>query len=241
MTKPIVAIVGRPNVGKSTIFNRVVGERVSIVEDTPGVTRDRIYSSGEWLTHEFNIIDTGGIEIGDAPFQTQIRAQAEIAIDEADVIIFMVNVREGLTQSDEMVAQMLYKSKKPVVLAVNKVDNPEMRNDIFDFYSLGFGDPYPISGSRLRFRDLLDEVVKHFDEETEDSYDEDTIRLSIIGRPNVGKSSLVNAILGEDRVIVSNVAGTTRDAVDTEYSYDGQDYVLIDTAGMRKRKSVRIN
>ena len=147
MTKPIVAIVGRPNVGKSTIFNRVVGERVSIVEDTPGVTRDRIYSSGEWLTHEFNIIDTGGIEIGDAPFQTQIRAQFEIAIDEADVIIFMVNVREGLTQSDEMVAQMLYKSKKPVVLVVNKVDNPEMRNDIFDFYSLGFGDPYPISGS----------------------------------------------------------------------------------------------
>lgn len=242
MTKPIVAIVGRPNVGKSTIFNRVVGERVSIVEDTPGVTRDRIYSSGEWLTHEFNIIDTGGIEIGDAPFQTQIRAQAEIAIDEADVIIFMVNVREGLTQSDEMVAQMLYKSKKPVVLAVNKVDNPEMRNDIFDFLLIRFWRSISnIRITRLRFRDLLDEVVKHFDEETEDSYDEDTIRLSIIGRPNVGKSSLVNAILGEDRVIVSNVAGTTRDAVDTEYSYDGQDYVLIDTAGMRKRKSVRIN
>ena len=233
MTKPIVAIVGKPNVGKSTIFNRVVGERVSIVEDTPGVTRDRIYSSGEWLTHEFNIIDTGGIEIGDAPFQTQIRAQAEIAIDEADVIIFMVNVREGLTQSDEMVAQMLYKSKKPVVLAVNKVDNPEMRNDIYDFYSLGFGDPYPISGSHgLGLGDLLDVVVENFGEETEDPYDEDTIRLSIIGRPNVGKSSLVNAILGEERVIVSNVAGTTRDAVDTEYSYEGQDYVLIDTAGM---------
>ena len=198
MTKPIVAIVGKPNVGKSTIFNRVVGERVSIVEDTPGVTRDRIYSSGEWLTHEFNIIDTGGIEIGDAPFQTQIRAQAEIAIDEADVIIFMVNVREGLTQSDEMVAQMLYKSKKPVVLAVNKVDNPEMRNDIYDFYSLGFGDPYPISGSHgLGLGDLLDVVVENFGEETEDPYDEDTIRLSIIGRPNVGKSSLVNAILGK--------------------------------------------
>ncbi|ATH60048.1 MULTISPECIES: ribosome biogenesis GTPase Der [Staphylococcus] len=242
MTKPIVAIVGRPNVGKSTIFNRVVGERVSIVEDTPGVTRDRIYSSGEWLTHDFNIIDTGGIEIGDAPFQTQIRAQAEIAIDEADVIIFMVNVREGLTQSDEMVAQMLYKSKKPVVLAVNKVDNPEMRNDIYDFYSLGFGDPYPISGSHgLGLGDLLDEVVKHFKEEEPDPYDEDTIRLSIIGRPNVGKSSLVNAILGEDRVIVSNVAGTTRDAVDTEYSYDDQDYVLIDTAGMRKKGKVYEN
>ncbi|MDU4450984.1 MAG: GTPase, partial [Staphylococcus lugdunensis] len=169
MTKPVVAIVGKPNVGKSTIFNRVVGERVSIVEDTPGVTRDRIYSSGEWLTHEFNIIDTGGIEIGDAPFQTQIRAQAEIAIDEADVIIFMVNVREGLTQSDEMVAQILYKSKKPVVLAVNKVDNPEMKTDIYDFYALGFGEPYPISGSHgLGLGDLLDEVVKHFNKETED-------------------------------------------------------------------------
>ncbi|MDU5911379.1 MAG: ribosome biogenesis GTPase Der, partial [Staphylococcus epidermidis] len=239
MTKPIVAIVGKPNVGKSTIFNRVVGERVSIVEDTPGVTRDRIYSSGEWLTHEFNIIDTGGIEIGDAPFQTQIRAQAEIAIEEADVIIFMVNVREGLTQSDEMVAQMLYKSKKPVVLAVNKVDNLEMRNDIYDFYSLGFGDPYPISGSHgLGLGDLLDAVVENFNKESEDPYDEDTIRLSIIGRPNVGKSSLVNAILGEERVIVSNVAGTTRDAIDTEYSYDGQDYVLIDTAGMRKKGKV---
>lgn len=224
MTKPIVAIVGKPNVGKSTIFNRVVGERISIVEDTPGVTRDRIYSSGEWLTHEFNIIDTGGIEIGDAPFQTQIRAQAEIAIEEADVIIFMVNVREGLTQSDEMVAQMLYKSKKPVVLAVNKVDNLEMRNDIYDFYSLGFGDPYPISGSHgLGLGDLLDAVVENFNKESEDPYDEDTIRLSIIGRPNVGKSSLVNAILGEERVIVSNVAGTTRDAIDTEYSYDEQD------------------
>ncbi len=207
------------------------------MEDTPGVTRDRIYSSGEWLTHDFNIIDTGGIEIGDAPFQTQIRAQAEIAIDEADVIIFMVNVREGLTQSDEMVAQILYKSKKPVVLAVNKVDNMEMRTDVYDFYSLGFGEPYPISGSHgLGLGDLLDAVVSHFGEEEEDPYDEDTIRLSIIGRPNVGKSSLVNAILGEDRVIVSNVAGTTRDAIDTEYSYDGQDYVLIDTAGMRKEK-----
>ncbi|MCY1596905.1 ribosome biogenesis GTPase Der [Staphylococcus pettenkoferi] len=239
MTKPVVAIVGRPNVGKSTIFNRVVGERVSIVEDTPGVTRDRIYAGGEWLTHEFNLIDTGGIEIGDAPFQTQIRAQAEIAIDEADVIIFMVNVREGLSQSDEMVAQMLYKSKKPVVLAVNKVDNPEMHNDIYDFYALGFGDPYPISGSHgLGLGDLLDEVVKHFPKEEPEPYDEDTIRLSIIGRPNVGKSSLINAILGEERVIVSNVAGTTRDAVDTEYTYQGQDYVLIDTAGMRKKGKV---
>lgn len=239
MTKPIVAIVGRPNVGKSTIFNRIVGERVSIVEDTPGVTRDRIYSSGDWLTHEFNVIDTGGIEIGDAPFQAQIRAQAEIAIDEADVIIFLVNVKEGLTQSDEIVAQMLYKSKKPVVLAVNKVDNPEMRADIYDFYALGFGEPFPISGAHgLGLGDLLDEVAKHFKPDDDPEYDEETILLSIIGRPNVGKSSLVNAILGEDRVIVSNVAGTTRDAIDTEYSYDGQDYVLIDTAGMRKRGKI---
>ncbi|AYU55277.1 ribosome biogenesis GTPase Der [Staphylococcus debuckii] len=239
MTKPVVAIVGRPNVGKSTIFNRIVGERVSIVEDTPGVTRDRIYSSGEWLTHDFNVIDTGGIELTDAPFQTQIRAQAEIAIDEADVIIFMVNQREGLTQTDEMIAQMLYKTNKPVVLAVNKVDNPEMRTDIYDFYALGFGEPFPISGSHgLGLGDLLDEVAKHFKDEEEDPYDEDTIRLSLIGRPNVGKSSLVNAILGEDRVIVSNIAGTTRDAIDTEYSYEDQDYVLIDTAGMRKKGKV---
>ncbi|EKF9036079.1 ribosome biogenesis GTPase Der [Staphylococcus pseudintermedius] len=239
MTKPVVAIVGRPNVGKSTIFNRIVGERVSIVEDTPGVTRDRIYSSGEWLTHEFNVIDTGGIEIGDAPFQTQIRAQAEIAIDEADVIIFMVNVREGVTQNDELVAQILYKSKKPVVLAVNKVDNPDMRNDIYDFYSLGFEEPFPLSGSHgLGLGDLLEEVSKHFKKDTSDPYDDDTIRLSLIGRPNVGKSSLINAILGEERVIVSNIAGTTRDAIDTVYSYEGQDYVLIDTAGMRKKGKV---
>lgn len=239
MTKPVVAIVGRPNVGKSTIFNRIVGERVSIVEDTPGVTRDRIYSSGEWLTHEFNVIDTGGIEIGDAPFQTQIRAQAEIAIDEADVIIFMVNVREGVTQNDELVAQILYKSKKPVVLAVNKVDNPDMRNDIYDFYSLGFGEPFPLSGSHgLGLGDLLEEVSKHFKKDTSDPYDDDTIRLSLIGRPNVGKSSLINAILGEERVIVSNIPGTTRDAIDTVYSYEGQDYVLIDTAGMRKKGKV---
>ncbi|UXR31667.1 ribosome biogenesis GTPase Der [Staphylococcus simulans] len=239
MTKPVIAIVGRPNVGKSTIFNRIVGERVSIVDDTPGVTRDRIYSSGEWLTHDFNIIDTGGIELSDAPFQTQIRAQAEVAIDEADVIIFMVNQREGLTQTDEMIAQMLYKTNKPVVLAVNKVDNPEMRADIYDFYALGFGEPFPISGSHgLGLGDLLDEVAKHFKDEDDDLYDEDTIRLSLIGRPNVGKSSLVNAILGEDRVIVSNIAGTTRDAIDTEYSYEGQDYVLIDTAGMRKKGKI---
>ncbi|MBN4908755.1 ribosome biogenesis GTPase Der [Staphylococcus sp. EG-SA-13] len=239
MTKPIIAIVGKPNVGKSTIFNRIIGERVSIVEDTPGITRDRIYSSGEWLTHDFNLIDTGGIDLGDEPFQQQIRAQAEVAIDEADVIIFMVNGREGVTQADEMVAKILYKSNKPVVLAVNKIDNPEMRSEIYDFYSLGFGEPLPISGSHgLGLGDLLDEAAKHFPEDDEPDYDDETIRLSLIGRPNVGKSSLINAILGEERVIVSPIAGTTRDAIDTIYTYDDQEYVLIDTAGMRKKGKV---
>ncbi|EEL51398.1 MULTISPECIES: ribosome biogenesis GTPase Der [Bacillus cereus group] len=239
MPKPVVAIVGRPNVGKSTIFNRIVGERVSIVEDIPGVTRDRIYSAGEWLNHEFNIIDTGGIDIGDEPFLTQIRQQAEVAIDESDVIIFMTNGRDGVTAADEEVAKILYRSKKPVVLAVNKVDNPEMRNDIYDFYALGFGEPFPISGTHgLGLGDLLDEAAKHFPKIEEEAYDDETIRFSLIGRPNVGKSSLVNALLGQERVIVSNVAGTTRDAVDTPYSKDGQDYVIIDTAGMRKKGKV---
>ncbi|PFJ12172.1 ribosome biogenesis GTPase Der [Bacillus cereus] len=239
MPKPVIAIVGRPNVGKSTIFNRIVGERISIVEDIPGVTRDRIYSAGEWLNHEFNIIDTGGIDIGDEPFLTQIRQQAEVAIDEADVIIFMTNGRDGVTAADEEVAKILYRSNKPVVLAVNKVDNPEMRSDIYDFYALGFGEPFPISGTHgLGLGDLLDEAAQHFPKIEEDGYDEDTIRFSLIGRPNVGKSSLVNALLGQERVIVSNVAGTTRDAVDTPYSKDGQDYVIIDTAGMRKKGKV---
>ncbi|MEE6451849.1 ribosome biogenesis GTPase Der [Gottfriedia acidiceleris] len=239
MSKPTVAIVGRPNVGKSTIFNRIVGERISIVEDIPGVTRDRIYSSGEWLNQEFSLIDTGGIDIGDEPFLEQIRQQAEIAIDEADVIIFLTNGREGVTAADEEVAKILYKTKKPVVLAVNKVDNPEMRSDIYDFYALGFGEVFPISGSHgLGLGDLLDEVVKHFPDQEDENYDEETIKFSLIGRPNVGKSSLVNALLGQERVIVSNVAGTTRDAVDTPYSKDGQDYVIIDTAGMRKKGKV---
>ncbi|MBS7344200.1 MAG: ribosome biogenesis GTPase Der [Caryophanon sp.] len=239
MTKPVIAIVGRPNVGKSTIFNRIVGERVSIVEDIPGVTRDRIYSSAEWLTHDFNIIDTGGIEISDAPFMEQIRQQAEIAIDEADVIIFMTNGREGVTLADEQVAKMLYRTKKPVVLAVNKVDNPDMRDMIYDFYSLGFGEPFPISGSHgLGLGDLLDECAKHFPQEDENQYGDDVIKFSLIGRPNVGKSSLVNAFLGQERVIVSDVAGTTRDAIDSPYVYDDQEYVIIDTAGMRKRGKV---
>jgi GTPase len=239
LVKPVVAIVGRPNVGKSTIFNRIVGQRISIVEDIPGVTRDRIYSSAEWLAHDFNIIDTGGIDIGDEPFLEQIRQQAEIAIDEADVIIFITNGREGLTAADEEVAKILYKSKKPVVLAVNKVDNPEMRDQIYDFYALGFGEPIPISGSHgLGLGDLLDEAAKHFPNKKDKEYDDDIIKFSLIGRPNVGKSSLVNAILGEDRVIVSNIAGTTRDAIDSELTVNGNRYIIIDTAGMRKKGKV---
>ncbi len=239
MNKPTVAIVGRPNVGKSTIFNRIVGERISIVEDVPGVTRDRIYSSAEWLNHDFNMIDTGGIDIGDEPILEQIKAQAEVAIDEADVIIFMTNGREGVTDADEYVAKMLYKTKKPVVLAVNKIDNFEQRDFIYDFYSLGFGDPFPISGSHgLGLGDLLDEVAAHFPKMEEEIIEDDVIRFCLIGRPNVGKSSLVNAIVGEERAIVSDVAGTTTDATDTPYEYEGQKYKIIDTAGMRKKGKV---
>ena len=243
MAKPVIAIVGRPNVGKSTIFNRIVGERVSIVEDIAGVTRDRIYSPAEWLGKEFNVIDTGGIDIGDEPFLEQIRQQAEIAIEEADVIIFLTSAREGVTDADENVAQILYRSNKPVLLAVNKVDNPEMRSDIFDFYSLGLGEPYPVSGSHgIGLGDLLDAAITHFPEEGEEEYDDSVIKFSLIGRPNVGKSSLVNAILGEERVIVSNVAGTTRDAVDTSFtSKDGEEFVMIDTAGIRKKGKVYEN
>ncbi|MBP3039169.1 ribosome biogenesis GTPase Der [Bacillaceae bacterium Marseille-Q3522] len=237
--KPVIAIVGRPNVGKSTIFNRIAGERISIVEDVPGVTRDRIYSSAEWLNYDFNIIDTGGIEIGDEPFLEQIRQQAEIAIDEADVILFLTNGREGVTPADETVANILYKSKKPVVLAVNKIDNFEMREQIYDFYSLGFGSPIPISGSHgLGIGDLLDEAAKHFPKALDKDYEDDVIKFSLIGRPNVGKSSLVNAILGEDRVIVSNIAGTTRDAIDSQLTYHKQKYVIIDTAGIRRKGKV---
>lgn len=239
MPKPIIAIVGRPNVGKSTIFNRIVGERVSIVEDIPGVTRDRIYSSAEWLNMDFNIIDTGGIDIGDEPFLEQIKQQAEIAIDEADVIVFLTNGRDGITSADEEVAKILYKSKKPVVLAVNKIDNPEMKELIYDFYALGYGEPFPISGTHgLGLGDLLDEAAKHFPKDEDEDYGDDVVKFSLIGRPNVGKSSLVNAVLGEDRVIVSNIAGTTRDAIDTKFTKEEQEYVVIDTAGMRKRGKV---
>lgn len=239
MRKSVVAIVGRPNVGKSTIFNRLVGERISIVEDIPGVTRDRIYAQAEWLTTTFSLIDTGGIEIGDEPLLVQMRHQAEIAIDEADVIIFLVNGREGITAADEEVAKLLYKSNKPIVLGVNKIDNPEMRENIYEYYSLGFGEPFPISGSHgLGLGDLLDEVVGHFPEKEEETKDEETIYFSLIGRPNVGKSSLVNAMLNEERVIVSEIEGTTRDAIDTHLHRDDQDFVIIDTAGMRKRGKV---
>ncbi|MUN45394.1 ribosome biogenesis GTPase Der [Enterococcus faecalis] len=239
MANPTIAIVGRPNVGKSTIFNRIAGERISIVEDTPGVTRDRIYTTGEWLGREFSIIDTGGIDLGDEPFMDQIKHQAEIAIDEADVIIFVASGREGITDADELVAKILYRSNKPVILAVNKVDNPEMRNDIYEFYALGLGDPFPVSGSHgLGIGDVLDEAVKHFPNTSEEE-DEDTIKFSLIGRPNVGKSSLINAILGEDRVIVSDIEGTTRDAIDMYFeSEEGQKFLMIDTAGMRKRGKV---
>ena len=239
MRKATVAIVGRPNVGKSTIFNRLIGERVSIVEDVPGVTRDRLYAEVEWLSEKFNLIDTGGIELSEEPLLTEIRQQAEIAIDEADVIIFLVNGKDGVTAADEEVAKILYKSKKPTVLGVNKIDNPEMRDRMYEFYALGFGDPYPISGAHgLGLGDLLDEVVVHFPEKGEDEKREDTIYFSVIGRPNVGKSSLVNAILNEERVIVSDIEGTTRDAVDTFLHKDDQDFVIIDTAGIRKRGKV---
>jgi GTP-binding protein len=242
MAKPVVAVVGRPNVGKSTIFNRIAGERISIVEDTPGVTRDRIYAHGEWIGKQFDLIDTGGIEISDQPFVTQIRQQAEIAIDEADVIVFLVDIKSGLTDADEQVAQILYRSSKPVVLAVNKVDNMELRSEVYDFYALGFGDPYPISGVHgIGVGDLLDAVVAEFPDDAE-NVEDNSIRFSLIGRPNVGKSSLVNAILGEHRVIVSNVAGTTRDAIDTKFTTDdGTEFSMVDTAGMKKQGKIYEN
>ncbi|WP_429841110.1 ribosome biogenesis GTPase Der [Brevibacillus sp. FIR094] len=240
MGLPVVAIVGRPNVGKSTIFNRLIGERVAIVEDMPGVTRDRLYGKGEWLTHTFHVIDTGGIEFGETDaILTQMRYQAELAIDEADVIIMIADSRTGVTDADVELSRMLNRTGKPVVLAVNKADNPEMRADIYDFYSLGLGEPFPVSGSHgLGLGDMLEDVVQHFPAEDDEEKRDDIIRVSIIGRPNVGKSSLTNAILGEERVIVSEVAGTTRDAIDTPFERDGQSYILVDTAGMRKRGKV---
>lgn len=242
MANPVVAIVGRPNVGKSTVFNRIAGERISIVEDTPGVTRDRIYAKGEWLGQPFNLIDTGGIDMGDEPFLAQITEQAQIAIDEADVIVFVTSVKEGVTDADEKVAKILYRTDKPVILVVNKVDNPELRSEIYDFYSLGFGDPMPLSGTHgIGTGDLLDKVCQAFPKDGAKEQD-DSIKFSFIGRPNVGKSSLVNAILGENRVIVSNVEGTTRDAIDTKFvAEDGTEFTMIDTAGIRKKGKVYEN
>ncbi len=240
MELPVVAIVGRPNVGKSTVFNRLIGDRVSIVADYEGVTRDRIYATGNWLGREFRLIDTGGIEISDEPLMQQIKYQAEIAMDEADVIIFMVGAREGVTDADEAIAQYLHRTNKPVVLAVNKADNPEQRAEIYEFYSLGQGEPYPISGSHgTGIGDLLDAVFEHIPPQPEVEDTQEKIKFSFIGRPNVGKSSLVNAILEEERVIVSNIEGTTREAVDTEFvSRSGRAYTMIDTAGIRKRGKV---
>ena len=237
----VVAIVGRANVGKSTIFNRIVGERISIVEDVAGVTRDRIYAKASWLTKEFNIIDTGGIELENASFTTQIKMQAEIAIEEADIIIFVVNGREGITKEDEYVARLLQKSRKPIILVVNKIDDNQFRDYIYEFYALGVGDPIPVSGSHgIGIGDLLDQIINQLDLQDEET-NEDEISFSIIGRPNVGKSSLTNAILGEERVIVSNIEGTTRDAIDTPFVKDGQKYRVVDTAGMRKKGKVYEN
>ena len=237
----VVAIVGRANVGKSTIFNRMVGERISIVEDVAGVTRDRIYAKASWLTKEFSVIDTGGIELENASFTTQIKMQAEIAIEEADVIVFVVNGREGITKEDEYVARLLQKSRKPIILVVNKIDDNQFRDYIYEFYALGVGDPIPVSGSHgIGIGDLLDQIINQLDLKDEET-SEDEISFSIIGRPNVGKSSLTNAILGEERVIVSNIEGTTRDAIDTPFVKDGQKYRVVDTAGMRKKGKVYEN
>lgn len=237
----VVAIVGRANVGKSTIFNRMVGERISIVEDVAGVTRDRIYAKASWLTKEFSVIDTGGIELENASFTTQIKMQAEIAIEEADVIVFVVNGREGIAKEDEYVARLLQKSRKPIILVVNKIDDNQFRDYIYEFYALGVGDPIPVSGSHgIGIGDLLDQIINQLDLQDEET-NEDEISFSIIGRPNVGKSSLTNAILGEERVIVSNIEGTTRDAIDTPFVKDGQKYRVVDTAGMRKKGKVYEN
>lgn len=244
MAKPIVAIVGRPNVGKSTLFNRIAGERISIVEDTPGVTRDRIYAEAEWLQYKFTLIDTGGLEPeSDDLILQQMYNQAEIAIETADVILFVTDVKTGVTDADTQVANIIRKTKKPVVLAVNKVDDLKKYGmDIYEFYSLGLGEPWPVSsGQALGLGDMLDELVSHFPEGSEEIEEDDVIKVAIIGKPNVGKSSLINKILGEERVIVSDVAGTTRDAVDTPYERDGQKYVFIDTAGIRRKSKIKEN
>ena len=242
MSKPVVAIVGRPNVGKSTLFNALAGERISIVKDTPGVTRDRIYADVSWLDYNFTLIDTGGIEpdTGDV-ILSQMREQAQIAIDTADVIIFITDVKQGLVDSDSKVADMLRRSHKPVVLVVNKVDSFEKyMADVYEFYNLGIGEPYPISAaSLLGLGDMLDEVVKYFPDSSKDEKEDERPKVAIIGKPNVGKSSLINKLAQEDRVIVSDIAGTTRDAIDTDIKYNGREYVFIDTAGLRRKNKIK--
>lgn len=241
-SKPIVAVVGRPNVGKSTLFNALAGEKISIVKDTPGITRDRIYADINWLDHNFTMIDTGGIEPESKDIiLSQMREQAEMAIATADVIIFMVDVKQGLLDADAKVADILRRSQKPVVLVVNKVDSFEKyRNDVYEFYNLGIGEPFPISSvNMLGLGDMLDEVISHFPEGEITNEEDDRIRVAIVGKPNVGKSSIINKLLGENRLIVSDIAGTTRDAVDTDITYNGRDYVFIDTAGLRRKNKIK--
>lgn len=239
--KPIVAIVGRPNVGKSTFFNALAGEKISIVKDTPGVTRDRIYVDVTWLNYSFTLVDTGGIEPDSSDIiLKQMRTQAELAIETADVILFMTDVKQGLVDSDGKVCDILRRSHKPVLLVVNKVDDfNKFMADVYEFYNLGIGDPYPVSSvNKLGFGDLLDEVVKHFEDIPYDDEEDDRTKVAVIGKPNVGKSSLINHILGENRLIVSDIAGTTRDAVDTNVKYNGKEYVFIDTAGVRRKSKI---
>ena len=238
---PKVAIVGRPNVGKSTLFNRIIGTRLSITDDQPGVTRDRIYSKASWLSKEFFLIDTGGIELGDAPFLTEIKAQAEIAMEDSDVIIFVVDCRSGVTDDDSYIAKILYKTNKPVILAVNKVDDQKFKENIYEFYSLGMGDPIAISSNHgIGVGNLLDKVLEALPKK-ENLKDDDAIKFCLIGRPNVGKSSLTNTLLNDNRVIVSDVPGTTRDSIDTRFKSNGKEYVVIDTAGLRKRGKIYEN
>ena len=239
MSKPLVAIVGRPNVGKSTLFNRLIGERIAIVEDTPGVTRDRIYGDANWLDYQFTLIDTGGIEpASEDTIAVQMRRQAELAIETCDVIVFIVDGREGMTSADMEVAEMLRRSKKPVVLAVNKVDTMKFQDSMYEFYSLGLGEPITISaGQGLGLGDLLDEVVKDFPK-GEDEEEEKRICIAVAGKPNVGKSSIVNRLLGEERSIVSDIPGTTRDSIDTDFERDGRKYTIVDTAGIRRKRSI---